>query len=375
MELPASIIRRNIVRSASNKNSPLAVNGRSASHTAINTAPVVIPEGTELVYQSASMRKVVGQIGMLSNSISTVLVAGESGAGKELVARAIHQQGIRAGGPFIAYNCSSIPREIAESVLFGHRKGAFTGAHSDFPGIIRGAEGGTIFLDEIGDLPLEVQPKLLRFLEEGEVQPVGASKVIRTDVRVIAATNRDLSNMVENGQFRADLWYRLNVIAITLPPLRERREDIPLLAEHFLRRLSMREGKPSFRFDPEVMEKLIQYEWPGNVRELANEIERLVVFTPSNCEITEESLSSVIRRCGGSFSSGSRNGDGKVMGMVPPPAGTTLDNAIAAYEQMMIREVIRRHDGNHTRAAKELGISPRWLRRLLKGRPARRKKH
>jgi hydrogenase-4 transcriptional activator len=177
------------VRSVPKKNFPIVVNGRPTAHTVINPTPVVTSE--ELIYQSTPMRKVAVQIGMVSNSRSTVMITEERGAGKELVARAIHRNSIRARGPFIAYNCSSIPREIAKSVLFGHRKGAFTGAHSDSPGIIRSAEGGTIFLDEIGDLPLEVQPKLLRFLEQGEVQPVGASNVIRTDVRVIAATNRD----------------------------------------------------------------------------------------------------------------------------------------------------------------------------------------
>jgi hydrogenase-4 transcriptional activator len=360
------------VRSALNKNYPLAVNGRPSSHTAISAAPVVTPEDAELIYQSASMRKVADQIGMLSNSGSTVLITGESGVGKELVARAIHRNSVRAGGPFIAYNCSSIPREIAESVLFGHRKGAFTGAHSDALGIIRSTAGGTIFLDEIGDLPLEVQPKLLRFLEQSETQPVGASKVIKTDVRVIAATNRDLSSMVENGQFRADLWYRLNVIAIALPPLRERREDIPLLAEHFLRRLSAKEGKPGLRLAPEVIEELVRYDWPGNVRELANEVERLVVFAPSHSEITEEKLSLVIKRCGGS--SNPANGNGNVMGATLPPAGTRLVDAVAACEQMMIREALRRHDGNHTRAAKELGISRQWLRKLLNREVGKKKK-
>jgi hydrogenase-4 transcriptional activator len=357
-----------------NKDSHALINRRAAAVVAISTAPVVTSDSIELVYQSTSMHKVASRIGMLSNGRSTVLITGESGTGKELVARAIHQNSIRAGRPFIAYNCSCIPREIAESELFGHRRGAFTGAHSDFSGIIRSAEGGAIFLDEIGDLPLEVQPKLLRFLELNEVQPVGAAKVIRTDVRVIAATNRDLGRMVENGQFRADLWYRLNVIAIALPPLRERREEIPILAEHFLRRLSAREGKPGLRLAPEVMEKLIQYDWPGNVRELANEIERLVVFTPFHCEITEESLSPVIKGCGGSVSPGNGSGDGNgsVMGVVLPPVGTRLVDAVVAYEQMMIRETLRRHDGNQTSAAKELGISPQWLRRLLKGRRVRK---
>jgi transcriptional regulator with GAF, ATPase, and Fis domain len=361
------------MRPGENKNSSHEVNGRYTAHTTLSPAPVGIAEGAELIYHSASMNKVAGQIGMLSNSRSTVLITGESGTGKELVAGAIHRNGIRADKPFIAYNCSSISREIAESELFGHRKGAFTGAHSDAIGIIRSAEGGTIFLDEIGDLPLEVQPKLLRFLEQGEVQPVGASKIIKTDVRVIAATNRDLKGMVENCQFRGDLWYRLNVIAIALPPLRERREDIPLLAEHFLRRLSAREEKSALRFAPEVMKWLIYYDWPGNVRELANEIERLVVFTPSRREITEESLSPVITGCSSSVDPG--NGDGHLKVVVLPPAGTSLADGVAAYEQMMIREAIRLHDGNVTRAAKDLGISRQWLRQLLNGRAGKKKKY
>jgi hydrogenase-4 transcriptional activator len=228
----ASVFRRNILRHhIQNQNFPLASDRRETAQAIAHCD--LLSEGAELIYRSASMRKIVDQIVLLSNSRSTVLITGESGVGKELIARAIHQYSNRVGRQFIAYNCSSIPREIAETELFGHRKGAFTGAHSDSLGIIRSAEGGTIFLDEIGDIPLEVQPKLLRFLEQGEVQPVGASKVIRTDARVIAATNRDLESIVANAQFRADLWYRLNVIVLALPPLRERRDDIPLLADIF----------------------------------------------------------------------------------------------------------------------------------------------
>jgi transcriptional regulator with PAS, ATPase and Fis domain len=354
-----------MVSQTPNKNSHAAIDRRAATEVPISAALVVTSDGIELVYRSTSMQKVVSQIGMLSNGRSTILITGESGTGKELVARAIHQNSIRAGQPFIAYNCSCIPREIAESELFGHRKGAFTGADSDSRGIIRSAEGGTIFLDEIGDLPLEIQPKMLRFLEQGEVQPVGASKVIRTDVRVITATNRDLKSMVENGQFRADLWYRLNVISITLPPLRERREDIPLLAEHFLRRIAARERRPGLRLAPEVIDKLIQYDWPGNVRELANEIERLVVFTSLQSEITQKNLAT------GSFNY--ENGKSNGVGVTLPSEGTTLAEAMAAYEQKVIREALRRHSGNLTRAAEELGISRQWLRRLLKGRPGNKK--
>ncbi|MCI0661705.1 MAG: sigma-54 dependent transcriptional regulator [Acidobacteria bacterium] len=344
----------------------LAANRRPASQMV--TSPSVTPETIDLVYQSESMCEIVSKIRMLSGNKSNILITGESGAGKELVARAIHRCSMRADQPFITYNCSSIPRELAESELFGHRKGAFTGAHLDFPGIIRSAEGGTIFLDEIGDLPLEVQPKLLRFLEHGEIQPLGVSKVVKTDVRVITTTNRDLDRMVTAGQFRADLWYRLNVITITLPPLRERREDIPLLAEHLLRRISAREGKSDLKLAPGVIERLIQYDWPGNVRELANEIERLVVFTQSHREITYENLSPIIRDCRDAFNSKFRNGNENVMGIVLPPEGMKLAAAMDTCEQMLIDEALRRHKGNKTRAAKNLGISRECLRKKLKGR-------
>jgi transcriptional regulator with PAS, ATPase and Fis domain len=335
-----------------------AANRGTASQMVVS--PDVTPERIDLVYQSELMREIVRQIGMLSGNKSNVLITGESGTGKELIARAIHRYSTRADQPFITYNCSSIPREIAESELFGHRKGAFTGAHMDFPGIIRSAEGGTIFLDEIGDLPLEVQPKLLRFLEHGEIQPLGVSKVIRTNVRVITATNCDLGKMVVDKQFRADLWYRLNVITIALPPLRERREDIPLLADHLLRRISAREGKSGLSLSNGVIEKLMQYDWPGNIREMANEIERLVVFTLSHKEITTDNLSPVIRCCTNSSNSAT-NGNG--MGVDLLTKGKTL----AACEEMAIHEALRCHSGNLTRAAKDLGISRQSLRNKLKG--------
>jgi transcriptional regulator with GAF, ATPase, and Fis domain len=342
----------------------LAFSRRLALQSVITRA--VTPKSIELVHESASMREVVSQIEVLSACRSTVLITGEYGTGKELVARAIHQNSVRADRPFITYNCSSIPKEIAESELFGHRKGAFTGAHLDSPGIIRSAEGGTIFLDEIGDLPLEIQPKLLRFLEYGEVQPLGLSKVIKTDVRVIAATNRDLRGMMTDGRFRPDLWYRLNVTTIAIPPLRERREDIPLLVEHLMRRISVREGRLGLRLAPGVIEKLMKYDWPGNVREMVNEIERLVVFTPSHGKITVENLSPVIRDCGNSLNS--ENGSENGMGMVLPPKGTKLAEAMAAYEQLVICEALQRHNGSKAKTAKELGISREWLRQKLKRR-------
>lgn len=321
-----------------------------------------------LVYQSVSMRKVVDQISLLSSSRSTILITGESGTGKEIVARTIHKHSGRARGPFIAYNCSSIPRELAESELFGHRKGAFTGANIDYLGIIRCAAGGTIFLDEIGDLPLEIQPKLLRFLEQGEIQPLGTSKLIEPDVRVITATNRDLKKMVAEGLFRTDLWHRINVINIALPPLRDRREDIPLLVDYLLRMFSERDRKPGLRLAPDVLEKLMQYDWPGNVRELANQIERMVVFTPPHSEITNDSLSSEIRFCMSPFISGNEIGNGAetVMENMMPARVTKLVAIMDAYEQVVIRDALKRHNGNKTRAANELGISREWLRQKLK---------
>jgi len=233
----------------------------------------------ELVGRSEGLRRVLHQINQVAETDMTVLVLGETGTGKELVARAVHERSMRRERPLVKVNCSALPGELIESELFGHEKGAFTGATGRQFGRFELADGGTIFLDEVGDLPLKLQAKLLRVLQEGEFERLGSGKTIKVDVRVIAATNRDLLQAVQRGRFRVDLYYRLNVYPIGLPPLRERREDIGLLAEVFLREASRRLGR---LFDPiseEVLETLGRYEWPGNIRELQNVIERAAVVS------------------------------------------------------------------------------------------------
>jgi formate hydrogenlyase transcriptional activator len=233
----------------------------------------------EIIGRSEGILKVLRQVNQVAETDMTVLVLGETGTGKELVARAVHGQSVRRERPLVKVNCSALPGELIESELFGHEKGAFTGATGRQVGRFELADGGTIFLDEVGDLPLKLQSKLLRVLQEGEFERLGSGKTIKVDVRVIAATNRDLLQAVQRGRFRVDLYYRLNVYPIRIPPLRERRDDIGLLAEVFLREASRRLGR---LFDPiseEVLEALRRYEWPGNIRELQNVIERAAVVT------------------------------------------------------------------------------------------------
>src|SRR5512140_1233658 len=231
-----------------------------------------------LVGNSAPIREVSRMIEAVAYSAATVLVTGESGTGKELVARALHQRSPRKGHPFVALNCGALTETLLESELFGHVKGAFTGAQRDQKGLFDAADGGTIFLDEIGDIPLATQVRLLRVLKEGEFKRVGSAESVKVDVRVIAATHRDLPKLVKTGRFREDLFYRLNVINVQLPPLRDRVEDVALLSHHFLRRYTERLGKKVKGLSPEALELLAGYRWPGNVRELENAIERAVVL-------------------------------------------------------------------------------------------------
>lgn len=240
-------------------------------------------DGVEgIVGRTPAMREVFELIARVCRTDCTVLILGESGTGKELVARAIHKNSPRRDKPLITVNCGAIPENLLESELFGHVRGAFTGADRDKAGILQEADGGTVFLDEIGEMPLTTQVKLLRFLQYGEIRRVGENKPIHVDVRLIAATNVDLEKAVARGRFRQDLYYRLNVVTIYLPPLRERKEDIPLLAHHFLRKFSEKTGKRVEGIDPKAMEAMMRYDWPGNVRELENAIERAVVLTRSD---------------------------------------------------------------------------------------------
>ena len=319
-----------------------------------------------IIYRSSVMRNVSDRIRMLRGSRATVLITGESGTGKELAARAIHRYSERADKTFVAYNASSIPREIAESELFGYTKGTFTGAYQDSLGIIRSADGGTLFLDEIGDMPLEIQPKLLRFLENGEVYPLGKTKPVSTDIRVIAATNCNLSRMVAEGKFRADLWYRINSINIALPPLRDRREDIPMLVHHLLEKFSKRENKKGIMLAPGLLKELMLYNWPGNVRELANVVEQLVVFTPSGGVSGCSLLHSHVKA---QLASSKPAPDSNATRAVPrtsfsPPL--TLPEAVAELEQEMIEKALSFHHNNISRAAAALGLSRFGLQRKLK---------
>jgi formate hydrogenlyase transcriptional activator len=233
----------------------------------------------ELVSRSPAFQNVLNQVRIIAKADCMTLIQGETGTGKEVIARAIHNQSLRRQGPFVTMNCAAIPGTLLESELFGHERGAFTGAVAQTRGRFQRADKGTLFLDEIGDLPLELQPKLLRVLQEQEFERLGSSQTIRVNVRVVAATNRDLSQLVANKQFRADLYYRLNVIPISLPPLRDRAEDIPLLVQYFVRKFSARLNKRIDLIPEEVMEVLKAYDWPGNIRELQNVIERAVILS------------------------------------------------------------------------------------------------
>ncbi|MFL5356600.1 sigma 54-interacting transcriptional regulator [Archangium sp.] len=237
------------------------------------------PEVPGFIAASPVMRRLKVELAGLSGSRATVIVTGESGSGKEVVARGLHRLSARAERPYVAFNCAAVPRELFEGQLFGHRRGAYTGAATDHPGVIRAAHGGTLFLDEIGELPLEVQPKLLRFLENGEIFPLGETRPVQVDVRVIAATHRDLGQLVREGRFREDLYYRLQVVPVHVPPLRERREDILVLARHFVAQLTP-EGQEPPQLGPDAMAALVAHSWPGNVRELRNVIERSLAFGP-----------------------------------------------------------------------------------------------
>lgn len=292
-----------------------------------------------IIGSSEKMQKLFEFIKRVSVTDATVLITGESGTGKELVAKAIHYNSLRGEKPFIVVNCSSIPKELLESELFGHLKGSFTGAIKDKPGKFQMAHKGTMFLDEIGDMELDLQAKILRAIQEREVEPVGGRNPIKVDVRIIAATNQDLDEAVRNGRFREDLYYRLNVIPIRLPPLRERKEDIPLLAQHFLQKYGR--GK-DIEFSREALELLSDYSWPGNVRELGNVCERLVILSTGKV-INEKDLPEKIRE-------GICRADDLVLKL--PDEGISLEE----LEKRVILKALERSDWNQTKAAEFLRI-------------------
>ena len=279
---------------AGNGSAPAAENDLSPSE--LEQSPRVslarLAQGSEriggMVVRSAQVRKVLKTIARLSPYKATVLIYGESGTGKELVARALHTLGPMPNGPFVTFNCANLLESLAESQLFGHVKGAFTDAREDSFGYFRSANGGTLFLDEIGELPLKLQPKLLRAVETCEIQPVGSSHTRKIDIRLVAATNRDLRAMVKAGQFRDDLYYRLNTAAVFLPPLRERREAISAFVAHFIEHYNRLFGKEVMFVDRHALDYLLAYGWPGNVRELAHAIESAVILSESDCLIAED---------------------------------------------------------------------------------------
>jgi DNA-binding NtrC family response regulator len=302
----------------------------------------------EIVGQSPALRRVLDVATQAAPSSATVLILGESGTGKELIARYIHSKSARANGPFVAVNCAAIPESILEAELFGHERGAFTGAIAKREGRFARARGGTLFLDEIGELSPAVQVKILRVLQEGEYEPVGGHTV-KADARIVAATNRDLVSEVEAGRFREDLYYRLNVIAVTAPPLRARREDIPLLVDHFLGVYCTKNGRARLTVPSEVLHKLMDYSWPGNVRELENVIERAAVLCRSELlglSDLPDAVASATPR-------------------LPSELTFSIGTPLSEVEQRMIRDTLSHTGGDKSLAAQLLGISTRTIYRKL----------
>jgi two-component system response regulator HydG len=302
----------------------------------------------EIVGSSPALRRVLDVATQAAPSSATVLVLGESGTGKELVARFIHDHSARSRAPFVAVNCSAIPETILEAELFGHERGAFTGALTKREGRFARATGGTLFLDEIGELSPSVQVKLLRVLQEGEYEPVGGDTV-RADVRIVAATNKDLRAEVAAGRFREDLFYRLNVIAVTAPPLRSRREDIPLLVDHFLGVYCAKNARARLEAPREVLKILVDYSWPGNVRELENVIERAVVLCRAE-KLAESDLPDYVHQ---------------VEGVEPSTLTFSVGTPLDEVERRLIRETLRHARGDKSVAAQLLGISTRTIYRKL----------
>lgn len=302
-----------------------------------------------MVGDSPRIKEIFQFLSKVAPSDATVLLSGESGTGKELAARAVHRNSPRARKPFITINCGAIPEGLVESELFGHEKGSFTGAIAQKKGKIEMAEGGVVFLDEVGELPPAVQVKLLRVLQEREFERVGGTRQIPVNIRLIAATNKDLEKAVENEEFRRDLYFRLNVVSLVMPPLRERREDIPTLAEYFSRKYSAKSSVKAKRISPEAMACLVEYEWPGNVRELENAVERAVVLSTSEVIGLDDLPESVLEK--------------------EPPAGAAnpkYHGAIKGLKKQLILNAIQDAKGNYTEAAHLLGVHPNYLHRLIK---------
>ncbi len=301
--------------------------------------------------ESIPVKALRGQIGLMAPTNGRVLIFGESGTGKELVARAIHAQSERGDAMFVEVNCAAIPEDLIESELFGHRKGSFAGAGADKEGKFQKAHGGTLFLDEVGDMSLKTQAKVLRTLDEQSFTPVGGDEVVTVDARVIAATNHDLEEEISKGNFREDLFYRLNVIPFYVPPLRERQEDVPLLARHFLKEFSSQYSRRAKEISDDAIDALMRYSWPGNVRELKNVIERIVIMNPTVAKFERKHLPPLVYRDGSR-----RGGDGF----------STLHQARAAYERDFILKTLDQNHGNISRTAEVLGLERSHLYRKMK---------
>ncbi len=306
-----------------------------------------------IIGEAPVMKRLFEQLRKVVNTRVTVLIEGETGTGKELIASAVHYWSERGAKLFVAQNCAAMPENLLESELFGHKKGSFTGATEDKKGLFELADGGTLFLDEVGEMPLNLQAKLLRVLQEGEIRPIGGSQTRKVDVRIVAATNRDLEKEVAEGRFREDLFYRLKVFPLRVPPLRERREDIPLLAGHFLKRYAHEFGRNIRGFSQQAMELLSAYKWPGNVRELENEVQRLVIQTDEGGFVEPEHLSPRIRQVE------------NILDKVHPRKGT-LKEMMEQVEKWILLEALREHDNNKSQTAKTLGITREGLHKKLK---------
>jgi len=304
---------------------------------------------------TGQMQKLMSLAQRVARTNVSVLITGESGTGKEILARAIHRFSPRADKPFVPFNCTAIPRELLESQLFGHRRGAFTGADRDSPGLIRNAKDGTLFLDEIGEMSLDLQPKLLRFLESGEISPLGEPTPLTVDVRIVAATNSNVEQLVHEGRFREDLFYRLNVVRLTIPPLRERRDEIPALVHHFVARAAAEFSKGRVRLAEETMEYLLLYPWPGNVRQLQNELRRMTALAETDALLTPAALAPDIRKTGKIAPLAAAGPELTV------PLNNKLMPTLARIEVEMIKVALRTHHGRVDAAAKALGISRKGL--------------
>jgi DNA-binding NtrC family response regulator len=328
----------------------LRKNGGVLPAEAVAPEPADASAAAAFLGDAPSVRRVRAMIVRVRDTDAPVFIAGESGTGKELAAKTVHETGRRRGGPFVAVNCAAIPDALLESELFGHARGSFTGAVRDKAGLVEEASGGTFFLDEIGDLPLALQSKLLRVLEEKKVRRVGETRPRAVDVRFVSATNKDLDHEVERGRFRQDLYYRLKIISIELPPLRERPEDARLLLDHFLDEFSRSMGRPRPFVSPVALEMLLHYPWPGNVRELQNEVQRSLVMAGGGPLILEEHLSPKINPAGLTYSSATHR----------------FAEAKADFERRFLREALVRCRYHRTRTAAEVGLTRQGLFKLLK---------